>query len=295
MNRISTILTVMVLAVFLTAGSVLAYDLGDNVTVFDGAAKSGGSSWAAYNPWWNTQNEDQEVEYMDERGQVWDLEAFFQNDMSLSMVGGFDFKNGVNDAGHVITSGDIFLDVTGDMVYGQNVTNLTGSTSVGTTAYDGNTQVKNVFGYDYVLDMNFAGSTYDIYQIDSTANLKMGYYRQNDASNGWQYVSGGTLVGTGTFGYATGQTDAAVGLTGGSHNVVSGIDLSFLAKSIPVDFVAHFTMACGNDNLIGKGQLAALPPPPQATTGTPEPATMFLLGSGLAGLAGLRKRFGKKN
>jgi hypothetical protein len=293
MNRISTILTVMVLAVILTAGSVPAYDLGDNITVFDGVAKSA-SGWGDYNLWWNTQNEDQEVEFMDERGQVWDLEAFFQNDMNLSMVGGFDFKNGVNDAGHVITSGDIFIDVTGDMVYGQNVTNLAGSNQLGLTAYDGNTQVKNVFGYDYVLDMNFPGSTYDIYQIDSTANLKMGYYRQNDASNGWQYVSGGTLVGTGSFAYTTGQTNVQTGLLGGSHNVVSGIDLSFLAQDVPVDFVAHFTMACGNDNLIGKGTLAAVPPP-ATTTGTPEPATMFLLGSGMMGLAGLRKRFGKKN
>jgi len=273
----------MVLAACLTGANVWAYDLGGNITVFDSAAKS-------TNSWWGNQNEDQEVEYYDVTDQAWDLEAFYQNDMSLSMVGGYDFKNGY----HNTTSGDIFIDVTGDMVYGQNVTNLAGSTQVGTTSNDGNLQVKNVFGYDYVLDMNFAGSTYDIYQIDSTADLKMGYYRQNDTSNAWQYVSGGTLVGTGTFTYTAGQSNTAVGLTGGTHNVVSGIDLSFLAKSIPVDFVTHFTMACGNDNLIGKGQLAALPPPPPPT-GTPEPATMLLLGSGLIGLAGLKKRFNKKN
>jgi len=270
----------MVLAACLTGANVWAYDLGQNITVADGVTGGTFSGWSANSP------EDQEVEPGNVKSQTWDLEAFFQNDMSLSMVGGYNFKDGVYAAGWNITSGDIFLDVTGDMIYGENVTNLTGA--------DGNRGVKNVFGYDYVLDMNFAGNTYDIYQIDSTADLKIGYYRQNDASNGWQYVSGGTLVGTGTFEYAAGQSNTAVGLTGGTHNVVSGIDLSFLAKSIPVDFVAHFTMACGNDNLIGKGQLAALPPPPPPT-GTPEPATMLLLGSGLIGLAGLKKRFNKKN
>jgi hypothetical protein len=289
MNRLFKILSVMVLAACLTGANVWAYDLGQNVTVFDGTAIGTDS-------WWGNQNEDQEVEYNDQANQAWDLEAFFQKDMSLSMVGGYDFKNGYEG----VTSGDIFIDVTGDMVYGQNVTRLAGSTNadgsnrVGTTSNDGNLQVKNVFGYDYVLDMNFAGSTYDIYQIDSTATLKMDYYRQNDTSNAWQYVSGGTKIGTGTFTYTTGQTNAQTGLLGGSHNVVSGIDLSFLAKDIPVDFVTHFTMACGNDNLIGKGQLAAVPPP-TPPTGTPEPATMFLLGSGLIGLAGLKKRFNKKN
>lgn len=280
MNKLFKLLSVMVLAACLTGANVWAYDLGQNITVGDGVTGGTFDGWTAGTP------EDQEVEPGNVKSQTWDLEGFFQNDMSLSMVGGYNFQTGVYAAGWNITSGDIFLDVTGDMVYGRNVTGLTG--------VDGIRDVKNVFGYDYVLDMNFAGSTYDIYQIDSTANLKSPYYRQNDASNGWQYASGGTLVGTGAFTYTAGQSNAAVGLTGGTHNVVSGIDLSFLAKSIPVDFVTHFTMACGNDNLIGKGQLAALPPPPPPT-GTPEPATMFLLGSGLVGLAGLKKRFNRKN
>jgi hypothetical protein len=62
---------------------------------------------------------------------------------------------------------------------------------------------------------------------------------------------------------------------------VSGIDPNFSSLMGNGKLGLHWAMTCGNDVIEGRT--------------TPEPATMFLLGSGLVGLVGLRKRFGKKS
>jgi hypothetical protein len=272
MKRLFKLLSVMTAVALLTGGTVFALD----ITVYDLNSSA--------NTGWYGKVEDQETEPGMVHTQVWDMEAFIQNGNMLNMVGGYDFVKGEWGDGQMLKSGDLFIDVTGDAYYAD----YTNANTAGNKTVQGN------FGYDYVLDMNFDNFTYDVYSLDASAYTITSFERDNQGSNPWRYASGGTYIKSGTFGYQTGLTDAQTGFLGGSHNMVSGIDISFLSKDIPVDFVAHFTMACGNDNLIGKGQLAALPPPPPPTS-TPEPATMFLLGSGLIGLAGLKKRFNKKN
>jgi len=46
------------------------------------------------------------------------------------------------------------------------------------------------------------------------------------------------------------------------------------------EFYAHYTMGCGNDNIMGQGEIIP----------NPEPATMLLLGFGLLGAAGLGRK-----
>jgi len=249
--------------------NVFALDFGENITVYDGASKS-------WNSWWGNTNEDQEVEYNSTANQSWDLEGMFLDGTDLTLVGGYDFQNGNNS----IYTGDIFLDVDGDMVYGKDVTSLYGN---------GNKNISNVFGYDYVIDMTFdatsLSSTYNVYKIDESAVLKSPYYRQNDTSGAYRYVSGGELVGSGTVDYQTGLSDAETGFAGGYHNALS-VDLSFLGET--TDITAHYTMGCGNDDLIGKGTVEIEPP---VVGGVPEPGTLLLLGGGLLGLgAVIRKR-----
>src|SRR4051812_31922172 len=64
--------------------------------------------------------EDNETEPGTIQSQVWDLEAFYQTGNSLSMVGGFDFKNGVAHGGNTYLSGDIFFDINANAQYGDS-------------------------------------------------------------------------------------------------------------------------------------------------------------------------------
>ncbi|RLC21241.1 MAG: hypothetical protein DRI57_02840 [Deltaproteobacteria bacterium] len=290
MKKFTEILGISMLVVLLSAGSVFAF--GTEITISDENA-SGGNSWH------NSVDEDQEVEVGMNRSQEWDMEGFFlDGNNNLSMVGGYDFVNGLSN----LASGDVFIDVDGDAIFGA------------INGIGGNRVVEGANNYDYVLDMDFDNFTYDVYELtDETTSITSKVWR-NQGSNPWRYNDGGNLIAENVgFGYQAGLTDAETGFRGdlaedkgatygylagtglGSHYAVTGLDLDFLASDVPVEFVAHFTMQCGNDNLMGRGNLAAVTHRGSGGSAeSPEPATMFLLGAGLVGLAAFRKRFVKK-
>ena len=88
-----------------------------------------------------------------------EFQIFFLDGNILSMVGGYDFLNGEWGTNDKWMSGDIFLDTSGDAKFGD----IHGST-------DGNINVLNTFGYDYVIDLDFSdidNLTYDVYEIDT--------------------------------------------------------------------------------------------------------------------------------
>lgn len=258
MRNLLKMLAATCLVALLGVGVAFATPYGENITVSDLIYSGTG---------WYGNHEDNETEPGTVTTQKWDLEAFLLEGNILSMVGGYDFKNGVDG----VTSGDIFIDIDGNALYGP---------ANDGTGYNNTTIVNKTFGYDYVFDLDFASNSYNLYKLEEGVSTTSIYYSINQESNPWKYVSGGELVKGGTFTYLTGLNDSQSGFLGGTHNVATGFDLSFLAED--TDFTAHFTMACGNDNLIGKG-----------TAGSPEPATMLLLGSGLVGIAGLRRKFKK--
>ena len=247
---------------FFLAGSASAF--GTNITINDNRNRAvGGIGIGA---------EDQETEPGMIQAQDWDLEAFYLQGTTLSMVGGFDFISGVRGYSDY-QSGDIFIDINGDAQFGigadENVTN---------------------YGYDFVIDLNLNGAgnsslAYSVYDIRNGAVLQDVLEDYNSPeSNPWRYTSGGELV-SGAGGMIEfmnlGSADYD-GLTGGTHYAVTGIDLGFLL-GVTDDFILHFTMGCGNDNLIGKAT---------GSSPVPEPASMLLLGTGLIGIAGLgRKRW----
>ena len=222
-------------------GNAMALNLGQNITIKDLVGTGTG---------WYGEQEDQEVEPGMVTGQQWDLEGFFLDGTSLTMVGGFNFKDGIGQW----LPGDIFIDVTGDAQYGP--ANL-GSGS-------GEAIVNNSFGYEYALtNFNYNTKKFDVVNLNNSSMVTV-FYTQNEESNPWKYNLGGTIIGASDIiGYHSGLGDLEV-------------DLSFLESDIN-NFTVHYTMRCGNDNLMGQ---------------VPEPATILLSGIGLLGIGFvMRRRF----
>lgn len=246
-----------VVAGLLAASAASAIPLGTNITIADNH-KTGAA--------WEGNSEDQETEPGTIHTQAWDLEGMFLDGTKLTLVGGFDFKNGVNYGGRNYGAGDLFVDVDGDAKFG--------SASNGGSGLGGT--VKNRFGYDYVFDLNFTTMTFDILSLGSNTVTARG--SDIAASNPWRYVSGGDQVAGYQglkFDYFKDLTNADVGgLLGGSHYAVT-LDVSFLSGQ---DATFHNTMACGNDNLMGRAHV-----PDTAST-------VSLLGLSLLGLAAVRRR-----
>lgn len=245
--------------VTVTAGSADAHSYGNNITIYDGKGVN---------------YEDNEAEPGMIQNQSWDLEGVFQKGSVLTMIGGYNFK-----AGNLgFTSGDLFISTTGN--YGTPIGN-----------FGSNATVKNSFGYEYVLDINWSTLAFTVYKLGDNAYTQTAYYSQNQTdgatSNPWQYARGGEEVGSG-IGQDLGKvTDSGfLGWLGDNNHYAVSFDLNAVFDDANLhggNFYSHFTMGCGNDNLIGQGAIPA-----------PEPSTLLLLGAGLLGLGFARSRSVKK-
>ena len=266
-------LAMAALALLALLGASAAYAAGVNITIPDTITSGSPDTWYNRSTY---PGEDQEVEPGCVQDQKWDLEAFVIKNNNLYIIGGFDFKNGVE--GWKI--GGLFIANTEMPSYGAAAANLSPpGTGVGV--------ISNIFGYDFVL----TGWTWDqndptkgavkLYNLTGQSTLKV-WFDQNKHANPYDLNNPTNPVDSVAFTYMPGLSNDAiseygVSLQGGSHNVIC---LSLADLPLSTDNWLHLTEQCGNDNLMGYARV-------------PIPPSVLLLGSGLLGL-GLVGRWRKK-
>lgn len=265
----------------LALAPLLPSALATNITIPDGSTLPGIGQGL----------EDQETEPVAGFSQDWDLEAFVQNGLSLSIVGGFPLTT-YNPGYAAFKLGDLFIDTDGDYVKPPLA-------HLAPVYPDGNLRNSDL-RYEYVLDFSRDGAGvidgFAVVKLTSGSRLKPnlfphGWFPTLDDSNPWAYVdeNGAPIqyVGGGTISYTTGLSDLAVktllgsdvNVTGGLHNVMT---LNFTVGFNPLTVAEglHLTLGCGNDNLLGEfGH--------QVPDGG---STVMLTGLGLASLGLLSRR-----
>lgn len=269
-------LVVTMLAIFLVAGTASA----GWITIDDRDHWSSG-----LNPspdWWDDPadgdrdpwHEDQETEPGTISNQSWDLEGFIQAGTTLSIVGGYDYQNGVSGHPYSVPdpagSGDIFL------------------YRGGAASFDWTNRTT----WDYVVDIDWQNLTWNAFFLSGDETLAPVSLAANiPESNPWRITNDPTpnLLGSGNVTITTheGVYGSQTGSQLGPDHYRANVDISWLVPGIlgtTESYIAHFTMYCGNDSLYGQG--TGDPDTPDI----PEPTTVALLGLGLAGVL-LRKRF----
>ena len=205
--------------------------------------------------------------------QRWDLEGMSIRGSTLSLVGGFNFKDGQLDGATLIKPGHLFIKVGGPAPGFAPLANTTGL-------------IDNIYGYNYAVDL-VSGN---VYHLTADSDLKSTTY-DFLGSNPWKYY-GTDSDGTADTAFHSATTPAGVvsltsetsfstllgdaGAANNKHYVVD-VDLSDFMTLNPGDNIwFHYAEECGNDSMRGFYQV------PDAGN------TLLLLGFGLAALACLR-------